>query len=94
MATLLAPELIARLERDWTQLTQIEARLATLRRARRVRVIQGTDRVAPGPRARGAARDRAARRADLGRGAICVAPVYEWSANRRVCGRDADALSE
>lgn len=71
--TLLAPELIARLERDWTQLTQIEARLATLRRARRVRVIQGTDRVA------GQARALAALRGIGLRGALTLAAeLYAW----------------
>lgn len=71
--TPLAAELIARLERDWTQLTQIEARLATLRRARRVRVIQGTDRVA------GQARALAALRGIGLRGALTLAAeLYAW----------------
>jgi transposase len=42
----LAAALIARLEREWAHLLQVEARLTVLRRARTVRVERATDRVA------------------------------------------------
>lgn len=44
--SLLAPEFIARIERDWTQLQALEQRRRAIQQARRIRVMSGTDRMA------------------------------------------------